>query len=60
MVQLVVIIIVIDIFIGVYVYRDATRRGMNVVLWVIISVISVPLGLIIYMFVRKRHPHMDE
>jgi len=60
MVQLVVLIIIIGIFIGVYVHRDATRRGMNVVLWVIISVISVPLGLIIYIFVRKRHPRMDE
>jgi len=55
MVHVIAIFIIIAVIIGVYVYCDATRRGMKAVRWVIISVLSVPLGLIIYIFVRNRH-----
>jgi len=54
MIHAIVVLIIIEIIIGVYVYRDAKQRGMRAVLWVIVSVITVPLGLILYLFVRKR------
>jgi len=54
MVQLIAILIIIEIIIGVYVYRDAKRHGMKAVLWVVISVLSLPIGLIIYIIVRNR------
>jgi len=59
MFHLIVVLIIIEIIIGVYVYRDATRRGMRATLWTVISVLSVPVGLIIYIHVRKKHPKSD-
>lgn len=40
--------------IGIYVHRDAKKRGMNPILWTLIA-IFVPyfIGLIIYLVVRK-------
>ena len=55
MIHALVIIIIAVTLIGVYVYRDAKRRGMNALLWVVISVVSVPVGLIIYLFVRRKY-----
>jgi len=59
MIQLIAILIIIEIIIGVYVYRDAAQRGMRAVLWVVVSVLSVPVGLIIYLYVRRRYPKSD-
>ena len=59
MFHLIAVIIIIELIIGFYVYRDATRRGMRAALWVVISVISVPVGLIVYMLIRKKYPHND-
>lgn len=48
--------LVIPIMIGMYVYRDATARGMNAVLWTLIAVLSPTfIGLIIYLIVRGDH-----
>ncbi|MBW8381979.1 MAG: DUF4825 domain-containing protein [Youngiibacter sp.] len=48
--------LVIPIMIGMYVYRDATLRGMNAVLWTLIAVFSPTfIGLIIYLIVRNDH-----
>lgn len=45
------------IWIGVYVYRDATRRGMNAVLWTVIAVLAPSLvGFILYLLVRGSDP----
>lgn len=43
------------IAICVYVYRDATARGMdNAVLWLIIVILTGLIGLIIYLIVRPK------
>lgn len=52
--------LVIPIMIGIYVYRDAASRGMNAVLWTLISVFSPTfIGLIIYLIVRADHTAMQ-
>ncbi len=52
--------LVIPIMIGIYVYRDANNRGMNAVLWTLISVFSPTfIGLIIYLIVRADHTAMQ-
>jgi hypothetical protein len=45
------------IVIGVYVYHDAAKRGMNSVMWTLIAVLG-PLcsGVIIYLFLRSSYP----
>ena len=53
---LIVIIIVITILIGIYVYRDAARRGMNAALWTLTAVLAPILtGFIIYLLVRNSY-----
>lgn len=53
---LAIIGIAIPVAMGVYVYKDANRRGMNAVLWTAV-VILVPsfIGLIIYLILRNEH-----
>ncbi|NCC78774.1 MAG: hypothetical protein EOM07_04140 [Clostridia bacterium] len=53
-------IFVIPIMIGVYVYRDASERGMNALLWTIVAVF-VPslLGLIIYLIFRENYSSLS-
>ena len=47
---------VIPILIGVYVYRDAARRGMNAALWTLIALLAPTfIGLIIYLLVRSNY-----
>lgn len=50
------VLVGIPVLIGVYVYRDASRRGMNAVLWTLVAVLA-PLfvGLIIYLLVRGSY-----
>ena len=46
--------------IGIYVYRDAKRRGMNAVLWTLIALIAPSLvGFIIYLIVRGNYSDME-
>lgn len=41
---------------AVYVYKDATKRGMdNAVLLTIVTVVTGPLGLIIYLLMRPKN-----
>ena len=49
-------IFVVSILIAIWVYRDAERRGMNGVLWLIVVLIANIIGLIIYLVVRSDHP----
>jgi len=44
---------IVAILLCIWVYRDAERRGMNGVLWLIIVLIAGIIGLIIYLIVRK-------
>lgn len=48
--------LVLPIMIGIYVYRDATSRGMNASLWTLIAVLApAAIGLIIYLVVRSEN-----
>lgn len=51
-----VIIIVIDILLCIWVYKDANKRGMNGVLWLIVVLVAGIIGLIIYLIIRREHP----
>lgn len=49
----------IPILIGVYVYRDASKRGMNALLWALVAIFAPSLiGLIIYLLVRGNYSDM--
>lgn len=51
----VLIALAINIFILIWVYRDAKARGMdNAVLWLVIVLFTGLLGLIIYLVVRPK------
>lgn len=53
---LIPLILGIPIMIAVYVYRDASKRGMNAVLWMLIALLTPSLlGLIIYLLVRNNY-----
>lgn len=47
---------IIGILIAVWVYKDATKRGMSGALWLIIVILLGIIGLIIYLIVRRGHP----
>jgi len=52
------IIIAIAVFIAVilllrYIYQDAVKRGLNAELWLIIILITPPIGVILYFVVRN-------
>lgn len=52
--------LIILIPIGIYVYRDAKRRGMNAVLWTLVAVVAPGLiGFIIYLLVRRNDPDLQ-
>lgn len=52
--------IALPIFIGVYVYRDANKRGMNGVLWMLVTILAPTfIGLIIYLLVRSNYSDMN-
>lgn len=46
----------VPLLIGIYVYRDAKRRGMNGALWALIAVIVPALmGFVVYLLTRSGH-----
>lgn len=47
-------LLVVWIFVIVWVYRDAERRGMNGVLWALLVFIGNLIGLLIYLIVRSN------
>ncbi len=55
-----VIPIVISILIGVWMYKDANKRGENGVLWLIVGLIAGIIGLIIWLIVRPKEAPYDE
>jgi RNA polymerase subunit RPABC4/transcription elongation factor Spt4 len=46
---------IIWIFVVVWVYRDAERRGMNGVLWALLVFIGNLIGLVIYLIMRQEN-----
>lgn len=54
------IVLILCALIGVYVYRDAKRRGMNAVLWTLIAIIAPALiGFIIYLLIRNSYSDLE-
>ncbi|MDO5409753.1 MAG: zinc ribbon domain-containing protein [Lachnospiraceae bacterium] len=54
-----VMLLIIPVLIGVYVYSDARNRNMNAVLWALIAVFAPSLiGFIIYLLVRSSHSNL--
>ena len=50
------IIIILPFVIGGYVYQDAKRRGMNAILWALISAAApAMIGIIVYLLVRGSY-----
>ncbi|MHC1723579.1 MAG: zinc ribbon domain-containing protein [Aminipila sp.] len=46
----------VPVLVGLYVYHDAIKRGMDAALWTLIAIL-VPMlaGFILYMIVRDKH-----
>lgn len=54
------LILMLPVFIGVYVYRDAKRRGMNAVLWTLVAILAPLLvGFIVYLLVRGGYSDLE-
>ena len=52
--------LIVPILIGVYVYRDANRRGMNALMWTLIALFAPSLiGFIIYLLVRSSYSDLE-
>lgn len=50
----------IPILIGLYVYRDSAKRGMNAPLWTLIAMCGPSLlGLIIYLLARRKNTYTE-
>lgn len=55
-IPILIMFISLPFIIGVYVYRDAARRGMNALLWALVAVFAPSLvGLLIYLLVRGNY-----
>jgi RNA polymerase subunit RPABC4/transcription elongation factor Spt4 len=56
----VMLVLLIPVSIGVYVYRDAKERHMDAILWTLVAVL-VPsfIGLIIYLIIRNNHANLS-
>ena len=55
-----VALLTIPVMIGVYVYRDAKRRGMNAMAWTLIAVAApVLIGFIIYLLIRGNYSDLQ-
>jgi len=54
------VFLIVPILIGVYVYRDANRRGMNALVWTLITLFAPSLiGFIIYLLVRSSYSDLE-
>lgn len=49
----IILFFIIAVLIAVWIYRDAERRGMSGVLWLLVALVAGIFGLIIYLIVRK-------
>lgn len=49
-----------QIIIGIYIYRDSEKRGMNAPIWTLIAVLGPSVVvLIIYLIIRTNHPYLE-
>lgn len=53
---LLILCVGVPVLVGLYVYGDAMKRGMDAAIWTLIAIL-VPMlaGFILYMIVRDRH-----
>ncbi len=57
---LVLLVVAIPVIMGIYIYKDANRRGMNAALWTLVGILAPGfIGLIIYLIVRGEHPDLQ-
>lgn len=57
---LVLLVAAIPVIMGIYIYKDAKKRGMNAALWTLIGVLAPGfIGLIIYLIVRGEHSDLQ-
>jgi hypothetical protein len=49
---LVIVVLVIFLLIAIWVYKDAKKRDMNAAVWLLIVLLTGPIGCIIYLVVR--------
>ena len=54
MMYFIIIIVSIMIFGGIWIYRDAQKRGSNPELWLIIFLLSAIIGYFIWLIVRPK------
>lgn len=56
LIVMIALAVCLPVAIGVYVYRDANRRGMNALLWTLVAVFAPSLvGLLVYLLVRGNY-----
>lgn len=48
-----VVVFLLWLMLCVWVYRDAQERGMDAAIWLLIVLLTGPVGLIVYLIVRK-------
>jgi len=49
------LVLIVPILVGVFVYKDASSRGMDAILWALVAALAPSfVGLIIYMIVRSN------
>lgn len=53
---IVVLLMIVVVYIGLWIYRDANSRGLDGAQWLIIMFVGNIIGLIIYYFIRKENP----
>ncbi len=57
---LTLLIAALPILIGIFIYKDAKKRGMNAALWTVIGILAPGfIGLIVYLIVRGEHPDLQ-
>lgn len=60
MIPVSLLLLVVPLLIGVYVYRDARRREMNGLLWALIAVLAPGLiGFLVYLLVRGNYADLN-
>ncbi len=53
---IIIVIFIVMIKVGIWVYREANRRGMDGTLWLIALFLGNVMAFIIFYIVRKDHP----
>ncbi len=52
----ILILMIVAIWVGLWIYHDAEKRGLDGTSWLIVLFVGNIVGLIIYYFIRKENP----